>query len=116
MREDSSVSKETFMEVVALYGCLCYQNSKYLKDIQKEKQDGLELGRYSRYMRKMRRQNSAISDQLVVTIVPDTVLDTVANENAAISIAAIFCSVRILHFADQLKPQNCPQPVIFIIS
>ena len=103
MREDSSVNKETFVEVVALYGCLCYQDSKYLKNIQKEKQDGLELGRYSRYIphiRKMRRQNSAISGQLVV-----------ANENAAVSIAAIFCSVRILHFTDQLKPLNCPQPV-----
>ena len=104
MREDSSVSKDTFMEVVALYGCLCYQNSKYLKDIQKEKQDGLELGRYSRYMRKMRRQNSAILDQLVITIV----LDTVANENAAISIAAIFCSVTILHFTDQLQATELP--------
>ena len=37
MREDSSVSKEAFMP------SLCYQTSKYLKDIQREKQDGIKL-------------------------------------------------------------------------
>ena len=37
MREDSSVTKETFTEVVAMYGCLCYQNSKYLKNIHKKR-------------------------------------------------------------------------------
>ena len=59
-------------------------------------------------MRKMRRQNSAISDQLVVTIV----LDTGATERKCIHLYrgdSLF--LRILHFTDQLKPQNCPQPI-----
>ena len=69
--------KRLIMEVVAL--SLLPKQYILLKDIQKEKQDGLKLGKYSRYILQ------------VVTIV----LDTVANENATVSIAAIFCSVRI---------------------
>ena len=104
IREDGSVSKETLMKVVALYGCLFYRNSKYLNDINKKR------NRMGMNWKDIQEKCGRCEGKILFYQTSLWTIDTVANENATTSIAAIFCSLRNLHFTDQLKPQVAYSP------